>query len=198
MNKRQHKASLTKKKISDAAIKLFEEKGFRNVTVDEIVQITGTSKGAFYTHFKSKHEVFLNKFKEIDRYYEDVLLDIIEQEESSSNKLKVFLKLQMKYIQEDLGWDITRTIYENELDPSRESYFLMEDRPLYRILNNIFVEGQKNGEFRNDITASEMVTVCLRVMRGLLYDWSINEGSYSLEEEQELLFFTMIRGLSSN
>ncbi|RPF54223.1 TetR/AcrR family transcriptional regulator [Aquisalibacillus elongatus] len=197
MNRRQHKASLTKKKISDAAIKLFEEKGFRNVTVDEIVQVTGTSKGAFYTHFKSKHEVFFDKFKEIDRYYEEVLLDFVKEEEFSIEKLRIFLRLQMKYIQEDLGWDVTRTIYENELDPSRKSYFLMEDRPLYRILTNIFDEGQKNGEFRNDISTEKMVMVCLRVMRGILYDWSINEGAYSLEEEQELLFSTMINGLEA-
>ena len=195
MNNRQIKSLQTKKKISDIALKLFNEKSFNQVTVDEIISKTNTSKGSFYTHFKSKHDIFLEKFKEIDNYYVEELVDIIGKEKTYINKLTVFLRLQMAYIERDLGWDVVRTIYESELNTNRDSLFLLPNRPLYSILCKIFDEGQKNNEFRNDFTPEYMVTICVRVMRGILYDWSIHKADFSLIEEQTDIFEVMIRGL---
>lgn len=115
METRQKKALRTKKNISETALQLFKEKSFHQVTVDEILKKANSSKGAFYTHFKSKHEIFLEKFKEIDDYYVNELVDIIEKKESCRDKLTVFFRLQMAYIENDLGWDVVRTIYEVEL-----------------------------------------------------------------------------------
>ncbi|MGP4105920.1 TetR/AcrR family transcriptional regulator [Virgibacillus sp. L01] len=195
MNTRKCKASQTKKKISGAALELFKEKSFSQVTVDEIIHKTGTSKGAFYTHFKSKHDVFLEKFKEIDDYYVDELIDIIANETKYTDKLTEFLRLQMTYIERDLGWDVVRTIYEIELNVERESFFLLPDRPLYAILMGIFTKGQDAGEFRSDYSPEKMMTICLQVMRGILYDWSIHKGSFSLIEDHKDLFQVMINGL---
>ncbi|WP_249872824.1 TetR/AcrR family transcriptional regulator [Oceanobacillus saliphilus] len=195
MNKRTTKALLTKKKISEAALRLFNEKSFSEVTVDEIIKETNTSKGAFYTHFKSKHDIFLEKFKEIDDYYVNELVHLIAKEEKYADRLEIFLRLQMTYIEKDLGWDVIRTIYEVELNIERDSFFLIPDRPLYSILLDIFVNGQKNEEFRNDLSPEKMMDICLRTMRGILYDWALRKANFSLIEEHGDLFRVMIRGL---
>ena len=195
MNLRKQKALDTKKKILNAAIDLFNERGFSNVTVDEIIKKTNSSKGAFYNHFKSKHDIFLEKFKEIDDFYVDELLPKLNPNDSTSNKLKNFFFMQMTYMEDDLGWDVVRTIYEQELNTERESFFLIPDRPLYQILFRLCQEGQENGELREDISPGDMVTTIARVTRGILYDWSIDKGKYSLKEEQEALFDVVIRGL---
>lgn len=192
MNKRQQQALKTKERILKTALELFEEKGFQTTTVDEIIARANSSKGAFYTHFKSKHDIFLVKFKEIDEYYENKIVHIIDNISLNRDKLAVFFHLQMKYIENDLGWDVVRTIYEVELNTERESFFLIKDRPLYRILKKIFKDGQENGEFRTDLTPDDMLKICLRIMRGILYDWSIHKANFSLEKEQEILFRMMI------
>ncbi|PKR77400.1 TetR/AcrR family transcriptional regulator [Halalkalibacillus sediminis] len=197
MNLRQQKAQLTKKKITEVALKLFDERGYNEVSVDEIVRKSETSKGAFYTHFKSKHEVFLNKFREIDQFYIQEIIGSVTQEHSSSAKLKKFLELQMDYIEKEVGWDVTRTIYVNELSADRDSYFLMSDRPLYEILKSILEEGKKLNEFRQDLTVDELMLICLRTMRGILYDWSLKQGGFSLSQEQGVLFEIMINGIKN-
>ena len=48
----------TVKKILDASLKLFLEKGFEQTTILDIVDnLGGLTRGAFYHHFKSKEEV---------------------------------------------------------------------------------------------------------------------------------------------
>ncbi len=192
---RQAKAKETKQRISKIALALFNEKGFTNVTVDEIIEQAASSKGAFYNHFKSKHEIFAEKFKEIDGFYVEELFPKLEHETIVVEKLKQFLSMQMAYIEQDLGWDVVRTIYEQELNPERKSYFRNADRPLYHFLVELFNEGIQNGELRSDSTAEKMSEVLVRAMRGILYDWGMKKGEFSLVSEQELLFDVVIRGL---
>lgn len=48
----------TKEHIMKTALKLFLQKSFKEVTMKEIVQKTGLSKGAFYHYFPSKQDLF--------------------------------------------------------------------------------------------------------------------------------------------
>ena len=49
----------TRQRILDAAIDVFSQKGYHDARVDDIVDASGTSKGAVYFHFKSKQQIFL-------------------------------------------------------------------------------------------------------------------------------------------
>ena len=49
----------TRTRLLDAAFSVFAMQGYTGATVDAIVQAAGYSKGAFYFHFASKEEVFL-------------------------------------------------------------------------------------------------------------------------------------------
>ncbi|NEN86929.1 TetR/AcrR family transcriptional regulator [Paenibacillus elgii] len=49
-----------KERIFTHAIKLFKEKGFDNVTVEEITQACGIAKGTFYNYFPKKEAVLLH------------------------------------------------------------------------------------------------------------------------------------------
>lgn len=195
MNVRQKQGQKTKKKIIDAAISLFHERGFNNVTVDEIVAVTNTSKGAFYNHFTSKHEVFAEQFKQIDQFYVEHLVPRMDADQSVIERLTLFLELQMNYLQDEIGWDVTRTIYEQELSTERSSYFLDPDRPLYDILLGLCEEGVEKGEFKKGYTAHGIVTVLIHGMRGVLYNWSLNRGRISLVDEQRMVFGALLDGL---
>lgn len=50
-------AQQTKTLILEAAKKLFIQKGYDNTTVEDIMQLTGLSKGGLYYHFRSKEEI---------------------------------------------------------------------------------------------------------------------------------------------
>ena len=49
----------TREHILNVAFKLFMQKNFKEVTMKEIVDKTGMSKGAFYHYFESKEQLFL-------------------------------------------------------------------------------------------------------------------------------------------
>jgi len=48
----------TKRKIFEASMKLFAEKGYDATSVEEITATVGVAKGTLYYHFSSKEEIF--------------------------------------------------------------------------------------------------------------------------------------------
>ena len=64
--------SATKSKIVSAAWKLFYENGFENTTVDEIVELSGTSKGSFYHYFESKDSLIGSLAYLFDEKYQEL------------------------------------------------------------------------------------------------------------------------------
>lgn len=55
--KQDHKKN-SQQRILKSAAKLFTHNGFERVSIDEIMAHAGLTRGAFYTHFKSKSELY--------------------------------------------------------------------------------------------------------------------------------------------
>lgn len=59
----QHKSGLeTKKRIYDAAEKLFYEHGYVNTKVTDIIDLSDTNKGSFYHHYQNKADLGMSVF----------------------------------------------------------------------------------------------------------------------------------------
>lgn len=53
----QHKQQ-TRERIIEAARRLFNQRGFSDVSIDEIMAVAGLTRGGFYNHFKTKDELY--------------------------------------------------------------------------------------------------------------------------------------------
>lgn len=55
--KQDHKQN-SKQKILKSAAKLFTHKGYKRISIDDVMQDAGLTRGAFYSHFKSKSDLY--------------------------------------------------------------------------------------------------------------------------------------------
>lgn len=98
------KASRTEKYIVAKAREIFSKKGFKNVTMQDIVDACEISRGGLYLHFSSVEEIFLAVLEAENTQSEDKSLEDDEQEVSvseeisASEKLAAFLKDQKRFI----------------------------------------------------------------------------------------------------
>jgi phytoene dehydrogenase-like protein len=77
----------TKKKrdhVINVALSMFIELGFENVSVDDIIAATNTSKGTFYHYFKSKEDIAT----EVNRKQIDIIRDWVKQPTSKVQSLE--------------------------------------------------------------------------------------------------------------
>ena len=66
------KGERTRKEILDVAKKLFSERGYKDVSMQDICNVTGLSKGGLYRHFGSKAEILLELVKKEKRVEQDI------------------------------------------------------------------------------------------------------------------------------
>jgi AcrR family transcriptional regulator len=59
---REESRALTRSRLLEAAAEVFAEKGFGGASVDEIAERAGYSRGAFYSNFIDKDDLFLTLF----------------------------------------------------------------------------------------------------------------------------------------
>lgn len=185
----------TKKKILDESLKLFSEKGFDNVTIDEIVQKTNTSKGAFYGHFESKDQIFIEKYKEIDKHYTK-FIESLPNDISYKKKILRFVQMQMSYI-ENLGKDLMRVIYINNISTNSSHSLMNKDRSFYKILELMVKEGMELGEFVSAYDSHEISKLIARGIRGAVYDWCAYENDFELVKEGNKLVLFILYGMKN-
>ncbi|MET3292536.1 UNVERIFIED_CONTAM: AcrR family transcriptional regulator [Brevibacillus sp. OAP136] len=73
---RQKQKEYIKKKLIDAALDLFSRGDFQRITVAEITQQAGVSKGTFFTHFSSKEEVLYSFDQHQIEWVEELLSNL--------------------------------------------------------------------------------------------------------------------------
>ena len=56
---REESKEVTRMRLIEAAERLFIRRGFDNASVEEISEVAGYSRGAFYSNFDDKEQVFL-------------------------------------------------------------------------------------------------------------------------------------------
>lgn len=80
----QKRSTQTQEKILQAANNLFSANGYDRTGVSQICQAAGVSKGAFYHHFPSKHNVFMAL---LQRWLEGLDKDFLKNEIASGDVL---------------------------------------------------------------------------------------------------------------
>lgn len=66
MDTRFERGVATRKRLINSALALLTVKGFQQMTIDEISEKAGFSKGAFYFHFESKEAMFVAMVKYLE------------------------------------------------------------------------------------------------------------------------------------
>jgi len=176
MNKRDLQAQQTKKKILNIAIKMILDSSFDNVTINKICTAAEVTKGAFYHHFSSKSDIVVEIYKQnimdglsLNKDDYDAITPLDKIHESVS---KYLLSIY------NGGSELIKQIFIHQIMTDLK-YYVSEDYIIYDFLKSLVEEGQNIGEIRNDIDSSMISRLIIKVARGLLYDWSINKGSYS-------------------
>ena len=173
------KAKATKKKIVSAAWKLFYEQGYDNTTVDDIVEESGTSKGSFYHYFEGKDALLSSLSFLIDEKYE--LMPSVDPQMHSVDKLLYLNRELFGVIENTVSLELLARLFSSQLITKGERHLLDSSRVYYKILRQIISEGQQRGQIRSDITANEISKLYAVAERGLMYDWCICGGNYSLK-----------------
>jgi AcrR family transcriptional regulator len=184
MSRREEKAARTKAGIVENGMRLFSERGFDSVTVEQITQAAEVAKGTFYTYFSVKSDIIVEQFWEIDRYYREYADRNLRRYRSPELQLRAFTRAQMRYVRDVIGNDNLKILYVNQtLHSGHDKVILSPERQWYRIITGIIAGGQSSGVFRSNREPAELAYEFNRSMRSVFLDWCLTDGELDLVKE---------------
>jgi AcrR family transcriptional regulator len=104
-SKQQLRTQETQKRLLDAAEEVFVRDGYEAAQLDEIAARAGRSKGAVYTNFKSKEDLFLALFEHRTRFYIDRLMNSLRNCATQKERLAAFRQFYVE-LDHDRTWPI--------------------------------------------------------------------------------------------
>lgn len=184
--------------ILTIALQLFLQKSFKEVTMKEIVEQTGLSKGAFYHYFSSKEQVF----EEVIRYFfADFLVKDFEQ--FSHGSLALFYQDSLKAMETKIK-SAKIILQGKEKTFSTNHYFLLFDamkmlpgfkqelfelqRQELRSWTRIIAIARKNGEIRTEMTDEQVAKLFIYLGDGLGITLIIHEEMNKTRKELQTLW----------
>lgn len=105
------KSAQKRKYILEAARKVFADKGFKNVTMKDIVDACEISRGGLYLYFDSTDQILMEVLQMEANETDDVFTEQITREDSAADILAFFLKEQKKELLQNTD-NLTVAVYE--------------------------------------------------------------------------------------
>jgi AcrR family transcriptional regulator len=169
----------TKSRIISAAWKLFYDKGYENTTIEDIVALSGTSKGSFYHYFEGKDALLGTLSTLFDEKYEELIPKI--DDITSSFEVLMYLNHELfLMIENSVSIELLSRLLSTQLFARGERHLLDRSRTYFKLLFKIVRDAQERDELCRDVSANEIVKTYALLERAFIYDWCLCSGEYSL------------------
>lgn len=149
MGRMGEKSQQKKKYIVETARKVFMEKGFKTVTMKDIVEACDISRGGLYLYFENTSQIFIEVLKLESQEADDVFSRSISEDATAVDILLLFLKEQKKEILRKKD-TLTQAIYEyyfaNSL-PKKDNVLKKQFDSAVKVIEKLIETGVDNGEF---------------------------------------------------
>ncbi|MCF3942330.1 TetR/AcrR family transcriptional regulator [Oceanobacillus alkalisoli] len=186
-----------RERIIEASLKLFEQYGFHGVTVNQIVDAAGISKGGFYHHFTSKDELLF--------VIHDIFITYVLERASKANEQNLPAKERLRLIIKDFVsvFDIYKahlTVFYQEsiyLKTEHEEIVRKKRNEFKTIIQDVIEEGVITGDFRSDLSV-EITTMAILGMVNWTYKWYQRNGEKRIEEIADIYTDLILHAVSEN
>lgn len=142
--------SLQKKKyILETARKVFVEKGYKDVTMKDIVEACDISRGGLYLYFESTEQILLEVLRMEADETDDVFTRHLTQEDTAVDILTLFLKEQKKELlrkQDNLTVAVYEYFFTRKLTDKNNMLKKQFDAGV-RVIEKLIEAGIASGEF---------------------------------------------------
>lgn len=173
--------------IIQTAVTLFKEKGYENVSVQEICAKSGVSRSSFYAIFSGKSDILQTMIKGVSMDFEKMLPSFIKAENDLARIWLItdmYIQIAVKY-----GPQLVRALAIEEF--SGQHTVLLDIEKYSEWLIPLIHNCQNNGSILNQSAPEEIVKMQYDIAKGVLVDWMLTGGDFDLEERIQRFFYDL-------
>jgi AcrR family transcriptional regulator len=140
-----------RKRLLDAAVRVFARTGYHGSRVGDIAEEAGVAHGLLYHYFSSKEEVLQTIFRENWGELIERFRAVEASDEPAAEKLGGIAKILLRTWRNDPDL-VTVMVREVARSPQLQTQ-VVEVREAFAIVQRVVEQGQRDGTFREDVDA---------------------------------------------
>jgi AcrR family transcriptional regulator len=189
--RRARKKDRTRREIFDAALALFDRRGFAAVTIEEVCRAADVARGTFFLHFPAKAALL---FEFNRRLAAELSAELAEPRGSAVGEYRRMVDLfGQRWLQHsDVMGAMLRELLATPLAMAAPD---SGGRDLRDLVEEIVRRGQQRGEFRTNVSARLAATMFLTTAAAILSGAVYAEGEATPEEIRNQLLHAVLHGL---
>jgi len=179
--RRERRAAETRRRLFRCALQLIAERGFPNVTVEDITEAADVGKGTFFNYFATKDHV-LGVMAEIQLGKVNEAVSLAGQDKQTIHS--VLHRLMLRLAEEpgrspDLARALISSFLTNKSVREMIVGRMMEGG--HKMIAEVVAAGQKRGEINPRLQREKVATQLMQATMGTILLWSAH-GESSLKE----------------
>ncbi len=193
MSRRERKKEATRLHIIEEAMRLFRGQGFDRTTMEQVASQADVSKATLYKYFSVKEAIVAGYWKSSISKKTDLIPQLLTSIFDTKGRiLAVFLSAVVTFKCEP---EFARIQFKYQLQIMGEQPLNGEERSGFEgFLEKLLKEGQRQGDIREDILASDMASHLLFLFTSTCLFWFANPDIYPLEKKLNQLVDMFIEG----
>ncbi|MBM7603602.1 AcrR family transcriptional regulator [Metabacillus crassostreae] len=184
-----------KEKIRELSIQLFATKGFKETSIQDIVDALNVTKGTFYYYFTSKEQLLMDiHLKYIDELLSKQEAIINDKNINCKEKLYKIVYLLIHDIKKE---GLSAKVFFREMRNLNEQHLalIVPKRDLFRLnIQKVLDEGITTNEIRSDLP-TDIVTFSILGMTNWSYFWFDPNGRRTDQEVSDVFIKVLLEGL---
>jgi TetR/AcrR family fatty acid metabolism transcriptional regulator len=189
------KNSDKRRRILDAAVKVFAEKGFFQARVSDIARMAGVADGTIYLYFKNKDDLLISIFEEKMKEINVKFRDALGTEKDSVQRFRRLIGMHLAGFQ---AYPELAAVLQVELRQSSRfmrEYKKVELKNYLDLMGDVVREGQQQGVFRKDIPLGLVKRFVFGALDEVVSTWVLAGRPYDLESLTDPLVDLFLNGL---
>jgi AcrR family transcriptional regulator len=189
--------SIRKQRIIDTAIRIFQQKGYNQATLEDFAEELGITKGALYHYFSSKEAILSVIYMQaMENYFADYadFSQMAKLDLSPPDKLRFFIRNHIQKVAIDnIAMLAVFLTEENQLPEGDQKIIRREKRRYNRVLEGILEEGMAQGYFKQ-VNAQLLANAILGMCNSLCRWYKPKKEGYGSKEIMELFISLLESG----
>ena len=163
-----------RRQIMEAAVRAFARKGYHACRVGEIAEEAGVAYGLVYHYFGSKEEVLQEIFRDTWTQMLARIREVADSGDAADEQVRKVTALLLRTWRRDP--DLVRVlVHEVTRSPEQLKRQIDEIGHAYEALEQIVVNGQTSGDFRDDLDSKVASIVFYGALEEVLTGWVMGQ-----------------------
>ncbi len=198
-SRREREKARQRRDMLEAALILFSEKGYHNVTMHEIASKAEFAIGTLYKFFRNKEDLYKALILEKTEAFHAAIVEAIGEHDGEVDRLRNYIRVKSEIFRVHVP--VIRLYFSEQYGESFNLMAELNDRIRQRheeslkVLADVFESGMRKNRFRRIADPHALAVALDGISTAFLFRWLEKPEERTFPEDPEAILDILLKGL---